>query len=532
VFKRNRRGLARAENARPGHRRVHLINPSDVAFGVAVLTPRWLYVLAAATGSRWGDPHLVDETLDHADPTLFLQGDVVGIGIHTGNALRGYAIGRMARERGAWVVFGGIHATLFPEEAREQGAAHAVVRGDGDVVWRQVVEDCFAGRPCATYEGGRIAGDCFESARWDLLPKGRYMWASVQTVRGCPKHCSFCSVWRTDGQEPRQRRVDRVVREVVELRRLGFRFIALADDNFYPVTFEDLAQARRRVDPSRLRQLQALRDERFELMSQLARLPADLVFYTQITMEAAEDPEFLEAMRRARIRGALVGVESVTTAGLKDVFKGFNLAGESLVARLRAFRQHDIHVLGSFIFGLPSDNPETFETTVALAQRADLTFAQFVLLTPFPGTLDFERWAADEANRTNCVEGIPITRHWLIPQHRRPKLYAQHPTMSLEEIRIGTQRAWDRFYSWRNVWARSRVVKSGKARLAFVLVSKLYRQMYANTGIATDSARVAQSIRWARWIGLATRSLFLTTPMPELQVPEPEPAAITQLPRV
>jgi hypothetical protein len=102
------------------------------------------------------------------------------------------------------------------------------------------------------------------------------MWASVQTVRGCPKHCSFFSVWRTDGQEPRQRHVDRVVHEIVELRRLGFRFIALADDNFYPVSFEDLAQARRRGDPSRLIELQALRDERLELMTQLARLPDDL----------------------------------------------------------------------------------------------------------------------------------------------------------------------------------------------------------------------------------------------------------------
>ena len=75
-------------------------------------------------------------------------------------------------------------------------------------------------------------------ARWDLLPEGRYMWASVQTVRGCPKHCSFCSVWRTDGQKPRQRGVDAVVDEIVELRRRGFRFIALADDNFYPVTLD------------------------------------------------------------------------------------------------------------------------------------------------------------------------------------------------------------------------------------------------------------------------------------------------------
>jgi radical SAM superfamily enzyme YgiQ (UPF0313 family) len=499
--------------------RVHLVNPSRKSFGVAVITPRWLYVLASATGTRLGDPCVVDETLEPLDLETIAAGDVVGIGIHTGNARRGYEIGREVRRRGAWVVFGGIHATLFPDEAVEHGSAHAVVRGDGDVVWPRVVEDCLAGRPQAVYEGGRIAGDQFASARWDLLPSGRYMWASVQTVRGCPKHCSFCSVWRTDGQEPRQRGIERVVHEVVELRRLGFRFIALADDNFYPVTLGDLAQARRRVDGSRLRELEALRAERFALMERLAELPNDLVFYTQITMEAAEDPTFLAAMRRARIRGALVGVESVTADGLKDVYKGFNLSGEDLVARLRAFRGHGIHVLGSFIFGLPSDTKDTFDATVALAQRADLTFAQFVLLTPFPGTVDFDRWAVAENRRGTHIDGVPLTRHWLIPEERRPRLYTEHPTMSLEEIRIGTQRAWDRFYSWRQVWARSRVVESARARIAFVMISKLYRQMYANTGIATDSARVQRSTRWARWIGFACRRLFLGQPMPGLAVP-------------
>ena len=182
------------------------------------------------------------------------------------------------------------------------------------------------------------------------------MWASVQTVRGCPKHCSFCSVWRTDGQEPRQRGVDRVVREIVELRRLGFRFIALADDNFYPVTFEDLAQARRRADPSRLQQLQALREERLELMAQLAKLPDDLGVLHPDHHGGRGRSGVPPGDARGHIRGALVGVESVTAAGLKDVYKGFNLSGESLVARLRAFREHDIHVLGSFIFGLPSDD--------------------------------------------------------------------------------------------------------------------------------------------------------------------------------
>src|SRR5690242_10656384 len=119
--------------------RVHLVNPSTKSFGVAVITPRWLYVLASATGTRWGDPVIVDETLEPIDVTTIEPGDVVGIGIHTGNALRGYEIGREVRRRGAWVVFGGIHATLFPEEAAERGMAHAVVRGDGDLVWTQVV---------------------------------------------------------------------------------------------------------------------------------------------------------------------------------------------------------------------------------------------------------------------------------------------------------------------------------------------------------------------------------------------------------
>jgi hypothetical protein len=117
------------------------------------------------------------------------------------------------------------------------------------------------------------------------------------------------------------------------------------------------------------------------------------------------------------------------------------------------------------------------------------------------------------------IDGVPLTQHWLIREDRRPRLYAPHPTMSLEEIRLGTQGAWDRFYSWRQVWVRSRVVESMRARLAFVLISKLYRQMYANTGIASDSARVQRSARWARWIGYSCRRLFLGKPMPDLAVP-------------
>ena len=491
---------------------IHLVNPSHLSFGVGVITPRWLFVLGAATPSAYGRPLIVDETLEPLDFATVQAGDVVGIGIHTGNALRGYEIGTAVRRRGATVVFGGIHATLYPEEAHELGGAHAVVRGDGDVVWPVVLDDAVRGRLQPRYEGGRVEADRFVPARWDLLPQGRYMWGSVQTVRGCPKHCSFCSVWRTDGQKPRQRAVDSVVAEIVELRRQGFRFVALADDNFYPVTLADLAMAERQGNVARLEQLRALRAERFELMARLADLPPDTVFFTQITMEAAEDEAFLDAMRRAHIKGALVGVEAVTPEGLKDVYKSFNHAGEALVQQLRTFRKHGVYVLGSFIFGLPSDRASTFDATADVAERAEVAFAQFVMLTPYPGTVDFEAWEK-KVGTTDRVAGIPVSRHWLIPQAQRPKVYVPHPVMTADEIRARTQAVWDKFYSLRRIWTRSRCTPTLRARLAFVLLSKLYRQMYANTGIATDSARVNRANRWARLIARPCRRLFVARPM-------------------
>ena len=196
-----------------------------------------------------------------------------------------------------------------------------MVLGDGEISWPTVLEDCRKAAPKSTYLGGRVEGADFLSARWDLIPREKYMWASVQTVRGCPKHCSFCSVWKTDGQRPRQRASNAVIEEIVQLRRLGFRYVLLADDNFYPVTLTDLELASRQGNTDRLEELKALREERFDLMARLALLPADMIFFTQITMEAAENPSFLEAMRKANIKGALVGVESVTPEGLKTSTK-------------------------------------------------------------------------------------------------------------------------------------------------------------------------------------------------------------------
>jgi radical SAM superfamily enzyme YgiQ (UPF0313 family) len=498
---------------------VHLVNPSDNSFGTAVITPRWLFVLAAATPEVVGDPILVDESLEQIDPETIHSGDIVGISVHTGNALRGYEVGRMARARGAWVIYGGIHATLFPEEVLEQGQAHAVVKGDGDIAWGKAVLDCIAGSLQRVYEGGRIEGTQFLAARWDLMPPDKYMWASVQTIRGCPKHCSFCSVWRTDGQAPRQRRFQSVIDEIISLRRIGFRFIALADDNFYPVTLTDLRLAREQNNTAKLDELMAIRNERFQLMEELSKLPKDMVFFTQITMEAGEDEEYLDAMRKANIKGALVGVEAVTPEGLKAVYKDWNYSGEALAKQLQMFKKHGVHVLGSFIFGLPTDRPATFDATVSMALKAGVTFAQFVMMTPFPGTVDFNRWEKEQAKNPTMVGDVPITRYWLIPTAVRPKMFTPHPTMSSAEISDRTQKVWDTFYGTAAVWKRSGCIKSLKGRLAFVMLSKLYRQMYAGTGISTDSARRKKAKRSARWLVKQTARIFRSSPMPELQSP-------------
>ena len=198
----------------------------------------------------------------------------------------------------------------------------------------------------------------------------RYMWASVQTVRGCPKHCSFCSVWRTDGQKPRVRTVDAVIEEIVELRRRGFRFIALADDNFYPVTLERPAHGRsprRQVGYDRLK---AIRDERFELMERLAKLPSDMVFFTQITMEAAEDPEFLDAMRKARIKRRAgrrrVGDARGPEGRLQGLQPRRRRAGRAAAGRSEARRAR-----ARLVHLRPAERrPATFDATAALAQQA------------------------------------------------------------------------------------------------------------------------------------------------------------------
>jgi hypothetical protein len=132
--------------------------------------------------------------------------------------------------------------------------------------------------------------------------------------------------------------------------------------------------------------------------------------------------------------------------------------------------------------------------------------------------VDFDRWAESLGPDAPQVDGVPVTRYWLIPPERRPKVYVPHATMTADEIRRRTQQTWDRFYSLPAIWERSRCMRSTKSRIAFLLISKLYRQMYANTGIATDSARHARATRVARMMAKPCRRLFVAKPMPDLRL--------------
>ena len=199
-------------------------------------------MLARATPPEYGDPVIIDETLEPTNFARIQPGDVVGIGIHTMNATRGYAVGRQARARGATVVFGGVHASLFPEEALSSWAARtASSSGTATRLAGGVGRLPAAESRSRRYDGGSHRRSRMAAARWDLLPADPICGARCRPSEGCPKHCSFCSVWRTDGQRPRLI-PPQVVREIVELRRLGFRFIFLSDDNFYPVTLQDLGR--------------------------------------------------------------------------------------------------------------------------------------------------------------------------------------------------------------------------------------------------------------------------------------------------
>ncbi|MGB6432052.1 MAG: radical SAM protein [Candidatus Acidiferrales bacterium] len=476
--------------------KVVLLNPSMQTAGYSIITPRWLFVIAEATPRDIvGDPILVDESIEEFNPDILQPGDIVGIGITTGNVAPAYEALRKAKSRGATVIAGGIHPTIFPDEPIEMGA-DAVVTGNGDVVWSTVVQDAVRGTLRKHYAGGRVPGDGLLKARWDLLDPRHYMFATLQTVAGCPENCSFCSVWVTEGRTPRHRLADKIIEEANELYDRGFRFIVFADDNFNPSTLGRIA---REPSPQKRKELEHIRQERLDFFDEYdRRVPKNLYAFTQMTVEAVSDPEYLTAMHdKMRIRGALVGVESFSEEGLKSANKQWNPTGKKMVETIQKIQDAGICVLSSIICGLESDTVETIRTMREFALESGTMLAQFPVYHPYPGTKDFYEMVTDIKNlekpgyTPKHQTRIPEERFWL--KNVNPLDRIHHANISRKDLLTENQKCWNSFYCVRQAWRRVGMGRPGTwplfGKFTYVMMCLAFRRIYGGQGMAADGVR-------------------------------------------
>ena len=476
-------------------RKVFLVNPANTTVGYSVITPRWLYVIAGATPTELvGDPVIIDEPIKAFDPNKVKPGDIVGVGIHTGNCRPGYRVVREAKRRGATVIVGGIHPTIFPDEPLKMGA-DAVVKGGGDLLWRRIVEDELNGRLQRVYDGGRVPGEQMIKARWDLLDPDKYLMGSIQTVAGCPENCSFCSVWVTEGRTPRMHLNDHIIEEANELHALGFRYIFFADDNFTPATLGRIARERN-VPTQQI--LERMREDRLRLFDQYDRAaPPSLYAFTQMTAEAVSDDEYLDAMyEKMRVRGALIGVESFTEEGLKNANKTWNPVGQRMVEAIQKIQSHGIFVLASIINGLESDTVSTLQTMREFAIASGTAFAQFPIYSVYPGTRDYHEMVRDWKNRErsdyvprHAVQMIS-EKFWLDFDHT--EVNVKHPTMSSAEIEREVRTSWRTFYSLSSIIKRTQTGPLRKlspiGKFVYAVTCLVFYTLYPD-GIAADNAR-------------------------------------------
>jgi radical SAM superfamily enzyme YgiQ (UPF0313 family) len=485
---------------------IFLANPAPAAERIhfSFITPRALPVLAAVTPAQFVErTRLVDQTVEEFPFAELRPGDLVGISIHTFNAIHGYELARKARASGSTVVFGGPHASIFPEEALRYG--DAVVTGDAESVWGKVLEDYSQGCLQSVYRGGRVSPEYLTPARWDLLRLERYLVGTIQTVRGCPKQCSFCSVWVQDGRIPRVRANDAILQEVQHLYQAGFRLVMFADDNFYPYTRADIEKARSGEERKHLDEGLA---QRFELLERLAtEIPGDMFFCTQITMEVADDPEYLAAMRRARIAGALIGIESITEEGLKATNKYFNSTGAELVRKLETIRTQGFpYIFGAFIFGIESDTADTLKQTIRFARDSGIALAQFIQMTPLPGTVDFSLMR--KGRKALNLKGVDYA-YWLDPNH--PRILYHHPYLKEEEILQSIEEAWRDFYSYTSIAKRAwrfGLFTKPKKLLTYLVICRGLLTRYRRYGLSADSAVRGTKRKLATLLGRAALSLM------------------------
>lgn len=343
--------------------------------------------------------------------------DLVGITADSKTARRAYEIAHAYRERGVKVVLGGIHPTAVPEEAAH--FADSVVVGEAERIWPQLIEDARRGELKPRYEGGYPELGGLPFARRDLFKSKKYVpFKVVQTMRGCPYTCEFCSVSTANGSKMRFRPVQDVL---AELRTLG-KLILFADDN-----------------------VMVHRKYSVELLSRMSEL--NLHWVGQCSLSAIAKVENVELLAKSGCRALFIGFESIDDRTLEQIGKRQNHANQyrEVIASLHA---HGIATWGSFVFGFDTDDLEVFDRTLEFAIDAQLTIASFAILTPYPSTRLYRR-LAEEGRLTD-------PRWWLRANHDANSPYFTPKQMSREQLHEGWQRTWRKFYSAKAIWHRYR----------------------------------------------------------------------------
>lgn len=389
--------------------------PSLGLLTLAALTPAWHEVsyhevadLAAVSG-------------------VPVQADLVAISSFSAQVREGYALADRCRAAGMRVVMGGPHVSVLPDEA----AAHcdAVVIGEGELVWPQVVTDAESGRLQPRY--GR-RGEPFDLAnaplpRVDLLDPVRYNRLTVQTARGCPHRCEFCASTPLMTPGYRQKPAEKVLAEIDRIReRWPHPFIEFADDN----TFIDRAYWK-------------------ALLPRLA--DRHLRWFTETDLSVADDPDLLAMLRDAGCAQVLIGFESPTPDALIGIDRNgwkrrrFDHYREA-ITRIQA---HGISVNGCFILGLDAHDAGVFDAVDAFVRDSDLTEVQVTVQTAFPGTALYERLAKDG----RLLDATDWDRCTLFDVNFRPA------RMSAEELRVGFRGLVQRLYADERTAARRRRFK-------------------------------------------------------------------------
>jgi radical SAM superfamily enzyme YgiQ (UPF0313 family) len=326
----------------------------------------------------------------------------------TPQAPRAYQIADAFRARGKKVVIGGFHASLLPEEASEH--ADAVVVGEADEVWDEVVEDFRRNRLRRIYTCDHLADlSKLPTPRYDLLRKYRYSMKAwpVQTTRGCPMGCEFCSVQKFFGRSYRHRPVEHVVRDI---KATGSRYIFFIDDN-----------------------IAANRTYALELVRALK--PLGLLWGCQCNLTVARDEELLQEAYDAGCFSMFVGVESINPESLESVKKVCNKV-EEYEELLTRMNRVGISPMVSMIMGLDGDGPDVFEETYRFLVDLHIPLAYFFILTPAPGTVLFER--LQDAGRLFHVDWSRYNGDEVIIQPNR---------MTPGQLEEGFRQLYKRFYS-------------------------------------------------------------------------------------